>query len=90
MQNLLRALVFGLLIGLLAACSIDPASTGTTQTAALQDDPGKGIVCTDDVPVGTSLRKRRCTTPEQREADRRQAERLLIDPAIGGRRPGGM
>jgi hypothetical protein len=67
----------------LAACATDPAQ----QTRPTRDDPSKGIICTYDVPTGSSLREKKCTTPEEREAERRQSEhQMVIQPAAGNAR----
>lgn len=75
-----------LLTGMLVACATDPSKVATTDSA-MKDDPSKGIICTNVVPVGSSLREKKCTTPEQREAQRRQSEHQnVITPAPGNAR----
>jgi hypothetical protein len=74
-----------LLLGL-AACATDP-----TQRAAnakpTQDDPEKGIICTYSVPTGSSLREKKCTTPQEREDQRRQSEhQMVVQPMPGNAR----
>ena len=81
----MKALYSILLLGL-TACASDP-----TQQAAnakpTQDDPSKGIICTYSVPTGSSLREKKCTTPEQREDERRKSEhQMVVQPAAGNAR----
>jgi hypothetical protein len=72
-----------LLIGVMTACSAGPGK----ERVAQRDDPSKGIICTTEVPIGSSLREKRCTTPEEREADRRKAEhQMVIQPGTGNAR----
>lgn len=72
-----------LLVGLMAACSASPPKEGVAQ----KDDPSKGIICTREIPTGSTLRVKRCTTPEEREAERRQSEhQMVIQPGAGNAR----
>jgi hypothetical protein len=69
-------------MALLAACS-----TTTKQETATQSDPSNGVICTYEVPTGSSLRERKCTTPEQRALERSQSEhQTVIQPAAGNAR----
>jgi hypothetical protein len=69
----------------LAACATDPGQQ--TSARPTRDDPSKGIICTYDVPTGSSLREKKCTTPEERETERRQSEhQIVIQPAPGNAR----
>jgi hypothetical protein len=71
-----------ILAALLAACSSSPS-----QETATKSDPSKGIICTYAVPTGSSLRERKCTTPEQRALERAQSEhQTVIQPAAGNAR----
>jgi len=81
------ALVAATTIGLFTACSSSPSNkTGNSSTAMSEEDIKKGMVCTYEVPVGSNLRQKRCTTFEQREALRRQGEQLQSSPPPGGAR----
>jgi len=74
-----------LLVGSLAACAVDPSKQAAARPT--KDDPSKGIICTYEVPTGSSLRERKCTTPEEREAQRRQSEhQVVIQPGAGNAR----
>lgn len=64
----------------MSACSTDMSRSTAAPT---REDPSKGILCTDETPTGSALRKKVCTTPEQREAHRREAEQLDIRRANG-------
>jgi len=79
-----------LVFGLCSACTYDPTAANNSNATATEDDPKTGIICTNNAPLGTNVRQRRCTTPEQREADRRLAETMLTDQMLGGRGPRGM
>lgn len=65
-----------LLMGLLFACASDPpkptASGGTA--AATEPESTTGVICRKEAPSGSIVRKKVCTTPEEREANRRRAE----------------
>jgi hypothetical protein len=59
------------LLVLLAACSSNPSTDGgATVKTAQESDPSKGIICTYERTTDSFLKEKRCTTPEQREADR--------------------
>jgi len=73
-------------IGLFTACSSGPSTKGNTSTTLSEEDVKKGMICTYEVPIGSNLRERRCTTFEQREALRRQGEQLPTSPPPGGAR----
>ena len=74
-------------IGLITACSSSPSNKTSNSTAAMsEEDVKKGMVCTYEVPVGSNLREKRCTTFEQREAQRRQGEQLQVSPPPGSAR----
>jgi hypothetical protein len=78
----MKTAFFVISIAVLAACSTTPS-----QQAAMKSDPSKGIICTYEVPTGSSLRERKCTTPEQRALDRAQSEhQTVIQPAAGNAR----
>jgi hypothetical protein len=67
---------------MLVACSSTPSSE-----TAMKSDPSTGIICTYEVPTGSSLRERKCTTPEQRALERAQSEhQTVIQPAAGNAR----
>jgi hypothetical protein len=71
-----------LMAAALTACVSDPLP----QTA--RADPQEGIMCTNDVPVGSILRQRKCTTAAERELERRQSEHMIvIQPVPRGRGP---
>ena len=71
-----------------AACTSNPSSSSATaEKTAQESDPSKGIICTYSVPTGSSLREKKCTTPEQREDERRQSEhQMVVQPASGNAR----
>ena len=74
-------------IGLFTACSSTPSTkTGNSNAALSEEDIKKGMVCTYEVPIGSNLREKRCTTFEQREAQRRQSEQLQVSPPPGSAR----
>jgi hypothetical protein len=62
------------LTALLTACASGPSASGDTARTPQHDDPSKGIVCHEVQETGTAFAKTKCTTPEQREAERRNAE----------------
>jgi len=66
------------------ACSSDPSQSKGRN--AQTDDPEKGIICTNEPETGSVLKKKKCTTPEEREAQRRQAEQLDIQRSRGDAR----
>lgn len=71
----------------LAACATDPSQKAANKAKPMEDDPSKGIICTYEVPTGSSLREKKCTTPEQREAQRRQSEhQMVVQPMPGNAR----
>ena len=71
----------------LAACASDSVQQSARAERPTRDDPSKGIICTNHVPTGSSLREKKCTTPEQRELARQQAEhQVLIQPPPGSPR----
>jgi hypothetical protein len=78
--------VLVLMIGMATACSSDPSKPAANSNVAQVDDPSKGIICTEDAPTGSVLKKKRCTTPEQREAARRQEETLDVQRSRGDAR----
>ena len=70
-----RALGFAVLAYLFAGCTAsDPSKQASTP---MHDDPSKGIVCTYSVPTGSALKEKKCTTPEQREQQRRETEHQI-------------
>ncbi len=75
-------------LAFIAAASLAGCATNSSQRAGMQEsDPSNGIICTHNVPTGSSIRERTCTTPEQREAQRRQAEhQIVLEPAKGNAR----
>ena len=81
---------FILVVATVAGCSTAP--TAETLAIADHDDPGRGIYCKYESQIGSAVRQKHCTTPEQREADRQQAEHVLTQPGLGGpgRRGAGM
>ena len=71
---------------ILLAVSLAACASGAPKKA-MEDDPSKGIICTSAIPTGSTIRERKCTTPEEREAQRRQAEhQIVIQPAPGNAR----
>jgi hypothetical protein len=81
MEIAVKSLVLALLIVPLAACTV------SSDRAAMRDDPSKGIICTYEVPTGSALRERKCTTPEEREAQRQQSQhQVVLEPAAGNAR----
>lgn len=81
MEIAVKSLVLAFVIAPLAACTV------SSEQAVMRDDPSKGIICTYEVPTGSTLRERKCTTPEQREAQRRQSEhQVVLEPGAGNAR----
>jgi hypothetical protein len=79
-KNVLRFGLLALLMSALTACASDPSKHAATKRPT-RDDPSKGIICTNEVPTGSMLREKKCTTPEEREAQRRDSEhRVVIEP----------
>ncbi len=71
----------------LAGCASDSVQQTAKAERPTRDDPSKGIICTNRVPTGSSLREKKCTTPEQRELERQQSEhQVLIQPPPGSPR----
>jgi|SoiMethySBSTD1v2_1073268.scaffolds.fasta_scaffold254381_3 hypothetical protein len=68
----MRVGVLVLAITLVTACSSDPYKA----TSAKADD--EGLICAKSVPTGSALPEVRCTTAQERAADRRQ-QRVLMD-----------
>lgn len=67
---------------MLVGCASEP-----TQRAAQQGESEDGVICTYEVPTGSSLRERKCTTPEQREDQRRQSSHQTVyEPGPGNAR----
>jgi hypothetical protein len=76
-----------LLIGILAACSSNSAKPVASISGRPQeDDPSKGIVCVYKTPTGSFVQKKVCTTPAEREAERRYYESLDIQQSKGNAR----
>ena len=59
------------------ACTSNPSGGGAAARTAQVDDPEKGIICTYEKPTGSFLREKKCTTPEQREAEAQQRATLM-------------
>jgi hypothetical protein len=76
-KNALRFGLLALLVGTLAACASDPSKQAATKRPT-RDDPSKGIVCTTEIPTGSLLKEKKCTTPEERELARRDAEHRMV------------
>ena len=75
-----------LLAGVMVACATDPQKVAANQTP-MHDDPSKGIICTKEKPIGSIVEVKRCTTPEQRADQARQAEaQMVIEPGRGNAR----
>jgi len=86
-RNSTRLGYLALLIAMTVSCASDPSQQSTNRERFTKDDPSKGIICTNEVPIGSSLRERKCTTPEQREAQRRDSEhKVVIEPGRGNAR----
>jgi hypothetical protein len=63
-----------LFAALLSACSANTSKPTAKQTDAKVETPDNGVICRTEAPQGSIVRKKVCTTPEEREAKRRQAE----------------
>jgi len=74
---------FVVLFILLAACASTPPDAAKTESAArtaqkaTASDNDKGIVCVKETPVGSMLPQKRCTTPDEREQQRRDTEKAM-------------
>jgi hypothetical protein len=78
--------VYPILLLCLTACAADPTQR-SANAKPTESDPDKGIICTYSVPTGSSLRERKCTTPEERASQRSQSEhQMVIQPAPGNAR----
>jgi hypothetical protein len=76
-----KALYSILLLGLTACATQQSANKPT------EDDPSTGVICTYSVPTGSSLREKKCTTPQEREDQRRQSEhQTVVQPMPGNAR----
>ena len=74
--------VVSVLAMLLTACAGSPS-----ERLAREVDQREGVICTYDVPTGSSIRERKCTTPEERADQRRQAEhQVVLEPGRGNAR----
>ena len=63
----------------MVACSSNPSqSTGGTGKTAQAKEGDPGVICTYERPTDSYFREKKCTTPEQRELARREAESLDI------------
>ena len=80
-RSVSQAVCFVTLAYVFTACSAtDPAKQAANPT---QDDPSKGIICTTSVPTGSAIKERKCTTVEQREQQRREADhQIVVEPGI--------
>lgn len=77
-----RYVCFVALLSAFAGCASDPAGQTANNQKPTQSDPSKGIICTYEVPTGSTLREKKCTTPEQRIDQARDAEhQILVTPA---------
>lgn len=64
-----------LLLCATTACSSNPSgSSAAGNKVAQTNEPSDGVICTYERSTDSFLRERRCTTPEQREAERLQRE----------------
>lgn len=77
-KNALRFGLVTVLMGALAACAADPSNKQAANKRPTRDDPSKGIVCTTEIPTGSLLKEKKCTTPEERELARRDAEHRMV------------
>lgn len=78
--------VYSILLLGLTACASDPAQQAANARPT-RDDPEKGIICTYSVPTGSSLREKKCTTPQEREDERRKSEhQMVVQPMPGNAR----
>jgi hypothetical protein len=80
MRNTRRLIKHGyivLIIAGIAACSSDPAKHAANDEA-MKSDPSKGLICTNDTPTGSMLRTKKCTTPEQRANEQREADHQMV------------
>ena len=75
MRHVLFALV-------LAGCASGSGQQPTTNTAGTQKN---GMVCKDEAPVGSSISREVCRSPEQVEGDRKNADDWLRNQSA---RPG--
>jgi len=81
------AFLYAVMLMGLAGCASNSAQQAANAERPTRDDPSKGIICTNRVPTGSSLREKKCTTPEQRELERQQSEhQVLIQPPPGSPR----
>jgi hypothetical protein len=70
--------VLFLVLGVATACSSGPSKPTSETTKTAQAEESKdGIICTYEKPVGSFLKEKRCTTPQQREAARQQGGALI-------------
>jgi hypothetical protein len=71
--------LFALLLAvMLAGCASNRSSSVEDTMADI--DSSKGVICTNDVPTGSALREKRCTTAAQRADQRRQEDMLIVQP----------
>lgn len=83
----MRAFAFALACALAIVTMTGCAADAERKTASQESDPSKGVICTYEVPTGSSIRERKCTTPEEREDARRQSEhQVYIEPGRGNAR----
>jgi hypothetical protein len=69
---------FLVLAACMVACSSNPSQgTGDAQKTAQVQEGQEGVVCTTERPTGSFLKEKKCTTPQQREVERRQQETLM-------------
>jgi hypothetical protein len=67
-----------LLVAALSACASDPSTQSARNKRPTESDPSKGIICTTELPTGSMLKVRKCTTPEEREQQRRDTEHQMV------------
>jgi hypothetical protein len=70
----MKLLVGALAIVTLAACAV-PEERRTSNVEAATAD---GVICTYEVPVGSSIRQRKCTTAEERADQTRQSAHQIV------------
>ena len=50
-------------------------------------DESKGVICTNEIPTGSSIRERKCTTAQERDDQRRQSDlQVVVEPGRGNAR----
>jgi len=88
-KRALRMAIVGGLVLAISACATSHqqaqgSSSGTSAAMASSDGTGtagrKKVICSMERPVGSNIPERVCWTPESREAEREETQRLLYRP----------